>query len=222
MISGIIFDFDGLILETEEPIFMSYQELYKQYGRQLTLEDWAHVIGLSPEESNPLDELDRLVGNPFRRREAELFLAERQRALLEEQKVMPGIPAYLDSARKMGLKTAIASSSSHSWVDEHLERLGLEEYFDTVCCSDDVNYAKPDPELYHLALERLELTPREAFVLEDSPNGILAARRAGLFCVAVPTPLTGQLSLEKADMIMGSLAETSLADLIHQVENHGR
>jgi len=105
----------------------------------------------------------------------------------------------------------------YHWVHGHLERLGLMSYFDITCCADDVERAKPDPALYVLALEKLKLRPQQAIVLEDSPNGVLAAKRAKLFCVAVPTELTGQLSLDQADLKINSLADMPLDELLNQV-----
>lgn len=219
MLQGIIFDFDGIILETEGAIFQAYQELYRAHGQALSLADWAHVIGISPDEYDPLDDLARLIGPDFPREKAEETLRLREKDLIAEKPVQPGVQDYLDEAVQRSYKLAIASSSSHSWVDRHLKRLGLYSYFDAICCSDDVENAKPDPALYQLALQRLNLGADQAFVLEDSPNGALAAKRAGLFCVAVPTDLTGQLTFEHADLLIESLAEVSLEELLTRI-NH--
>ena len=96
----------------------------------------------------------------------------------------------------------------------HLTRLELHTHFVCIKCRDDVHHAKPDPALYRAALEALAVRPEEAIALEDSPNGILAAKRAGLFCVAVPNPLTSQLSLEQADLQIPSLTALPLAQLL--------
>ena len=113
----------------------------------------------------------------------------------------------------MGL--AVASSSSHTWVDSHLSRLGLAEHFNCVVCSEDVTpgRTKPNPDLFLLALDRLEVQKEAAVVFEDSPNGVRAAKSAGIFVVAVPNPLTIRLGVDGADLMVNSLAELSLDEL---------
>ena len=111
-----------------------------------------------------------------------------------------------------------ASSSSRNWVVGHLSQLGLLSYFDYIRCGDEVARKKPDPELYLAVLAALHIQAEQAIVLEDSPNGILAARRAGIFCVAVPNPLTSQLPLDHANLRLASLADMSLERLIEEVQ----
>jgi beta-phosphoglucomutase-like phosphatase (HAD superfamily) len=127
---------------------------------------------------------------------------------------------YIDDAKRLGLKVALASSSSHSWVDGHLSRLGLIAHFDCIKCSEDVKAVKPDPALYQSVLDELELSADEGIVLEDSANGILAAKRAGLFCVAVPNPMTCHLSLDLADLQLTSLADLPLEELLSRVQQN--
>jgi beta-phosphoglucomutase-like phosphatase (HAD superfamily) len=117
----------------------------------------------------------------------------------------------------LGLYLGLASSSSCKWVIDHLTRLGLVDYFDCICASDDVVHTKPDPELYLSVLRGLGVSAKEAIALEDSPIGIRAAKQAGLFCVAVPNPLTSQLALTQADLQLGSLAEMPLQQLLDKV-----
>lgn len=126
---------------------------------------------------------------------------------------------YLIDAKRLGLGIGLASSSTHEWVDAHLARLGLLERFDVVRCRDDVATAKPEPDLYLSALELLGVGPSEAIALEDSPNGVLAAKRAGIFCVAVPNTLTRQLPLPNANLILESLDKMPLPRLIELIES---
>ena len=145
---------------------------------------------------------------------------QRQRcdALIATQAVLPGVHDYLAEAGRLGLHLAVASSSSRAWVHGHLTRLTLHQHFLCIKCRDDVSHPKPDPALYQAALEALGVQPQEAIALEDSPNGILAAKRAGLFCVAVPNALTCQLLLDQADLQISSLAALSLAELLSTVQ----
>lgn len=217
-IQGLIFDFDGLILETEGPIFQAVQEVYQSFGQDLSLSTWGDVIGLSPAEHDPIADLEALVGKRLDRERLEAHLSDREHELILAQEVLPGVEDTIMEAKKKGLKLAIASSSSHKWVQGHLERLNLLPHFDVICCSDDVERAKPDPALYQLALEKLDLDPSQAIVFEDSPNGVLAANRAGLFSVVIPTALTKQLSLDHADMQLDSLAGVSLNEILERIQ----
>ena len=128
----------------------------------------------------------------------------------------PGVRDYLDAARRLGLGLAVASSSSRRWVAGHLERLGLADRFDVLRCAEDVTRVKPHPDLYVAALKALGAAPVAAIALEDSPNGVLAAKRAGLFCVAVPNPLTAKLDLTAADILLASLDELPLPALLRR------
>jgi beta-phosphoglucomutase-like phosphatase (HAD superfamily) len=86
--------------------------------------------------------------------------------------------------------------------------------FEPICTRDDVARSKPDPELYNLVLSRWDLKPQEAFVLEDSPNGIKAAKNAALFCVAVTNPITSRLDVSQADMIFSSFQDFTLQEIL--------
>jgi HAD superfamily hydrolase (TIGR01509 family) len=125
---------------------------------------------------------------------------------------------YIAEATHLGIQLAVASSSSRAWVSGHLTRLALSQHFLCIKCRDDVLQAKPDPALYQAALAALGVQPEEAIALEDSPNGILAAKRAGLFCVAVPNLLTRQLPLDHADLQISSLAALPLSELLRAVQ----
>ena len=140
----------------------------------------------------------------------------------EQKSALPGVREYIAEAKRLGLHLGVASSSSREWVVGHLTELGLSAYFDCIKCRDDVPRVKPDPALYQAVVETFALQPSQAIALEDSPNGIAAAKRAGLFCVAVPNPLTRQLSLAHADLLVSSLADLPLQHLLEHVQRHGR
>lgn len=213
-IRGLIFDFDGLILDSETPVFQAWKRLYREYDQHLALEDWADIIGVSPDDHHPIQDLQALVGDQLDREAARKKVSLWEQERVKQQPVLPGVKDTIQAAEDAGLKLGVASSSSHSWVDGHLERLNLLDRFQAVCCSDDVRRSKPDPEVYHLVLQRLGLSSPQAVVLEDSPNGMLAAKRAGLYCVAVPNPMTEDLSFEKEgyqpDLMLDSLEEFPL------------
>ena len=209
---GVVFDFDGLILDTESPEFTSWRDIFAEHGATLSLEAWSVCIGTA-DVFDPCAHLESQLGRPVDR---DALRAERRRrsdALIAAQAPLPGVVERIEEARAMGVKLAVASSSSRSWVEGHLERLGLAPYFACVRCSDHVAIVKPDPALYRAALDGLGVQPREAVAFEDSPNGLLAAKRAGLFCVAVPNEATRELALDAADLCVPSLAHVSLVEL---------
>lgn len=214
MIRVLIFDFDGLILETEEPIFLAWQEIYNEFGCQLSMESWSSTIGTSDFELEPLAELERQYGAPIDR---DVVLARhhaREAQFIQEKTVLPGVCQYLEDARHLGLKLAVASSSDRAWVAGHLNNHGLLAYFDTIKTSDDVQRTKPDPDLFMAVLKELNLMPDQALVLEDSPHGVKAAQRAGIFAVVVPNVMTRDLEFEQPHLRLNSLEEMDLETLL--------
>lgn len=220
-IRALIFDFDGLMVDTETPALQSWQEIYAEYGVTLSVHDWAATLGANAgfdahthlvallRERDPLL-AERVIA------EREAILARRQArkdALSAHQSLLPGVADLLAEARAADLPCAVASSSSRRWVEGWLQRLGVRHAFTTVVTADDVTATKPAPDLFLTAAVRLGLPPAECLVLEDSPNGIRAARAAGCPVVAIPGAISGQVPLPPADLTLPSLAHTSLAAL---------
>ena len=220
-VRGVIFDFDGLILDTESPEFTSWRDIFSEHGCVLSLEDWAVCIGTA-DVFDPCAHLEAQLGRAVDRDALRTERRRRSDALIAAQMPMPGVVERIAEARAIGLKLAVASSSSRSWVEGHLTRLDLARHFHCIRCSDHVEQVKPDPALYRLALQGLGLGPENAIAFEDSPNGILAAKRAGLFCVAVPNDATRELALDAADLRLESLREISLEALVAEVERRRR
>jgi HAD superfamily hydrolase (TIGR01509 family) len=218
MIRALIFDFDGLILDTETPVYRSWQELYASYGGCLTYEQWAQVVGTVSTEAEHFARLEAQISCPLDRKTLGPQRRERESEMILDQPVLPGVRETLIEGRRMGLKIGLASSASCQWVVGHLQRLDLLEHFDSVRGKDDVERVKPDPEIFLTVLRDLGAEPQEAMVFEDSPNGIRAAKAAGLLCVVVPNPVTRQYSLAQADLRLESLAELSLQSLIEKIE----
>ncbi len=216
-IKALVFDFDGLVVDTEVPIFRAWQRIYREHGQELPLDRWLTIIGTSSGSFDPVQELGDRIGEHLD--EAALDTLERlyyaeSTAL---QQLLPGVAEYLAGAHRLGLKTAVASSSTRKWVMEHLERFRIGGQFDAIVCREDVKRTKPDPELYRTALQRLGVQPDEAIALEDSTNGIQAAKAAGLYCVVVPNLLTADLDLTEADLRLLSLEAMSLPALLETV-----
>jgi len=213
VIRALVFDFDGLILETEMPAFESWAEMYRAHGQDLTRELWADYIGGESGWFEPAAHLESLVKVPFDRAAVQARRDARKTELVAALETMAGVREWILDARAAGLKLAVASSSGRAWVTGHLARLGLEGW-DAVVCREDVARAKPAPDLYVRACELVGVAPQEAIAIEDSPNGIAAAKAAGLRAVVVPNELTRELDLTRADCRLGSCAEVTLAELI--------
>ena len=221
VIKALIFDFDGLILDTETPDVHAWENIYAEYGFPFPLESWAQIIGGTGASTfNAAVHLQSLLSDSLDLDDLQRRQNRISHSLVDEQTVLPGVMDYLQDAKRLGLKLAIASSSSHSWVDKHAQRIGIFHYFDTVICADDVppGRTKPNPDLFLKALDQLVVRRSEAIVFEDSPNGVRAAKSAGIFVVAVPNPVTSLLSIENANLTLRSLADLSLAELLNKVQ----
>jgi HAD superfamily hydrolase (TIGR01509 family) len=216
VIGAIVFDFDGLILDTESPVFHAWRETYELHGVELERARWQAIIG-THEALDPLAELEALVGQPFDRQAVDDQRRARRNELLALEAVRPGIAEYLADAHRMGIAVGIASSSPRSWILEHLERLGMADAFACIRCYDDVNAAKPSPASYLAVCEELGVAPSDAIAIEDSPNGVKAAKTAGMWCLAVPNPMTIGLDFSEADLVVDSLADLPLPDLLARV-----
>ena len=212
---AVIYDFDGLLLETEGPTYQSWAETYEAHGVPISVEEWSLTIGRA-DHPDPWDELQRRVG----RRLAASVREERRRRrddLLHRLGPCAGVVESLDEARELGLGTAVASSSPVEWVGPHLERLGLAYHIDHLSCWDGTGPAKPAPDLYLRALGHLGVDAGEAVAFEDSHNGLLAAKAAGIRCVVVPTPMTAHMDFSLADLVVDRLGRPPLRDLLVQL-----
>jgi putative hydrolase of the HAD superfamily len=218
-IRGLLFDFDGLLIDTETPSRLAYEELYREHGHELPLDKWATLVGTIGAEFDPDAHLEQLVGTPLDRERMAQRLRARERELCDLEDLRPGIDDYLAEAERLGLKTAIVSSSTREWIARHLQRLDRVNSWDAIVAADgDVERAKPQPTLYLDALDALGLQPHEAIAFEDSLNGIRAAKSAGILCVAVPNPITETFALDEADLLLGSLEEVSLVELLDRAQ----
>ena len=217
-IAAVVFDFDGLVLDTELPIYTAWCAAFEAHGAAPpTIEEWSAEIGTS----GVIDIEAWLVERSDGAVDLDAMHASRRAhcaGLLEVEIVRPGVEAWLDEADAAGLGLAIASSSDAGWVVGHLERLGLRDRFThVVTAGDDGLPAKPAPDTYLTACALLGVDPEDALAVEDSPNGIKAAKAAGLWCVTVPHMLTETLDLSAADVRLASLASSTIADVIAQL-----
>ncbi|WP_018130965.1 HAD family hydrolase [Effusibacillus pohliae] len=218
MIKAVVFDFDGLIFDTETHEYRVLQEIYGEYGAELPLDVWGQCVGTHANFFDAYAYLESCTGKPVDRE----VLGKRRLEMFEErvqtETALPGVENYLAAAKRLGLKIGLASSSSRQWVTRWLTKLNLIDYFECIRTSDDVEHVKPDPALYLRALECLGVEPWQAIAFEDSPNGALAAKRAGMHVVIVPNFVTRSLPFGEHDLRLDSLAELELEQVIERLE----
>ncbi len=217
----MILDFDGLIVDTETPIYEAWRAVYDRHHQPLGLDLWQHALGTH----GVFDPLAHLAGACGGALDRDAVLAEvkaRSARGCEAQGLLPGVERLLADAGALGLGRAVASSSSAGWVEGWLERHGIRTSFEVVVARDHVRRVKPDPELFLLAAERLGAAPAACVVFEDSPNGMRAALAAGMSCVAVPNALTRPLARPEVHLVLGSLAERPLSEILDTLQAGAR
>jgi len=215
VIQAVFFDFDGLILDTEYPEFLAWKETFDRHGCLLALETWVAHLGKGAGNAtfSPYEELEAQLGCSIKRDVVRTAKRQRFSELMRDQALLPGIEARLEEALQGGCKVGLVSSSPREWIENYLRRFELVRAFDALFCGDEVAQTKPHPELYLKALSAFDVEAGQAIALEDSANGIAAAKAAGLFCVAVPNRMTRYSCLDQADLIIDSLADITLQDL---------
>jgi HAD superfamily hydrolase (TIGR01509 family) len=220
-VRAFLFDFDGLILDTETASRAGWRWLYAQHGHELPDDLWITLVGTHG-GWDIWGHLEELVGTPVDRDAWNTRRYEHELTLLEAERLRPGILDYLEFARERGLKRAIVSSASRRWIDMHLERLEQTVGWDAIVTADrDTARAKPHPTMYLEALELLGVAAEEAVVFEDSPNGVRAGKAAGIFVVGIPNDVTRDVGLAEADLVLDSLADLPPAELLERA-NAGR
>lgn len=214
-IKALIFDFDGTIVDTETPEFESWRLEYAVFGVEMPMELWVQLIGGNAKGLfEPYSWLEGKIGRGLDR----ASLRTRRRAammdLIAAERPRPGVEDWLTGSRARGMGLAIASTSQRPWVEQHLTNVGLLDRFDHLATGDQVEHAKPAPDLFLLAAQKLGIEPSEAIVIEDSRNGVAAAKAAGMFTIAVPNAMTAGLDLSAADLKVDSLAALDLGEAI--------
>jgi HAD superfamily hydrolase (TIGR01509 family) len=215
-IRALIFDFDGLILDTETPDLVAWQEIFAEHELELDHAFWCQFVGRHGGMLDVVAHLEQLVGIGL---DSEVILTRRRERCMEMIYALgprPGVERWLLDAQAESVRCAVASSSSLVWVEGHLERLGLLQHFAGVRCRDHVTRTKPDPDVYLAAIECLGVAADEAIAIEDSPHGVTAAKAAGLFCIAVPNEVTRPLDFCHADMVVESLDQIALRDVLNR------
>ncbi len=209
---AVIFDFDGTIFDSETPIYQAYAAALAEMGLELTIPEWATVVGHGEDDSYRA--MVAAVGVEFDRDDLESRYARQDRSWRDTLPALPGVEALLDELTAAGVPLGIASSSPETWVDTHLVRLGLRDHFTVIASRDQVEgRGKPDPASYRYATRELGADPARTIAIEDSNPGVTAALAAGLTVVAIPSEITRHTDLSAAHHTVATMAHLDLPSL---------
>jgi HAD superfamily hydrolase (TIGR01509 family) len=213
---AVVFDFDGLIIDSEWVIFEAAVAAFAAHGHALPVEAWATIIGTNS-DTDPTwwTNLCAAVGiSDFDQSMFEAAYEAQDRSNRDSLPLLPGVRELVDALTGAGVPIGIASSSSRAWLDRHLGRLGLADDFGTLVGADLVGgVGKPAPDVYLKACADLGATPARSVALEDSAHGVAAAKAAGMVAVAVPSRITVHNDFHQADLLVTSLVDLDVARL---------
>ncbi|WP_394126573.1 HAD family hydrolase [Vibrio hepatarius] len=216
---ALIFDFDGLLVDTESCMFRAWEALMKPYGVDVSPLQVAGLVGSSA-PATALYHLYRhhsgLNHSDTQIRDRVLELAYQMIETLSER---AGVRDYLNFAKQKRLKLALATSSEREHYLPILQRLNLDHYFDCFTGAEEIDEIrrKPCPDVYLTSLEKLGVSAHQAIAFEDSPPGVTAARSADISTVAVTNLLTRHLDVSHANVVLSSMSQLSLANLIERL-----
>jgi HAD superfamily hydrolase (TIGR01509 family) len=217
LIKGIIFDFDGVILNTETIEFKVFEDLFHEYGVKLPLEMWERRVGGDKNNFDPYDYLIAYSQCEIDKTELKKYKKNKYENRIENENLLPGVYSYLEAAKRMNLQIGLASSSPRKRIVDLLKRYEIAHFFTHIATAEDVDHVKPNPDLYLNVLEKMNLESSHVIAIEDSPAGFMSAKRAGIYCVIVPNEVTERLTFQQLDLRINSLDEIELPDLINQV-----
>ncbi len=202
---GIIFDFDGVLVDTEWAIYQSWVHLYAREGQEISIATYAPCLGAGYSHWDPAAHLEKLTGRKY---DWDKETPARQAMLeadLERSGLMEGALELLDWCAEQGIGLAVASSSSRRWVQGWLEKLGIYNRFAGVFTRTDGYPVKPNPALFEAAQQCLGLEKEDCLIIEDSENGTIAAQNAAIPCVAIPNRMTENSDFSRAAYRSASL-----------------
>jgi HAD superfamily hydrolase (TIGR01509 family) len=207
--AAVIFDMDGVLIDSEPLHFAVANEVLSEVGQSLSREENEEFIGTTTEYF--WDALIKRKGLPSTRAHWEARYDEVVlRLLARPRPAASGVSELVRHLHGLGVKLAVASSSKRTWIDATLLSIGLADAFEAEAAGDEVPRGKPEPDIYVLAAERLGVLPDRCLAIEDSPNGVLSARQAGMAVLGVRTPYTAHLTLDGAQLVIDSLTELDL------------
>jgi len=209
---AVVFDFDGLIVDSETPEFEAHRQIFAEHGVELTAEEWRGEVGIWSATRNWFTKLGEIIGRPV---DTVALREEKRRRFWQVIKMepLPGVRALLDELHAAAVPLALASSSEAWWINRATAQLDVTRYFRAIVTGDDVTHRKPHPEGYLVAAHRLGVAPARCVAIEDSQFGLAAAKAAGMKAVAIPNWLTAEHDLDAADLRVTDATELSAAIL---------
>lgn len=206
MISAAIFDLDGVVVDSEPLHYLSEKEMLSKRGVNLRRSDIKEIVGRTEMEG-----IQYLKDRFGLKDSAKQLYEEKQRIykrmLRKAVKPRPGLFKLLNSLEDEGMTLAIASSAPRENIDIVLKALGIEDKFRAVVSGDDVERGKPSPDIFLLAAQRIGIKPKNCLAIEDAQNGVEAAKRAGMTCIAVPNQFTQDQDFSRADAVVQGLED---------------
>jgi HAD superfamily hydrolase (TIGR01509 family) len=212
MPAAVIFDNDGLTLDTEHTWTRAESVLYARYGTEFTLDHKREMLGTSGEKSALT--MERHLGQPGRGRELHVELRELVHAELDGTGVepMPGAVELIEALRGIGTPIGLATNSGREFATRALRAAGIYDHFDAVVSAEDVDRPKPAPDVYLAAAAAVGAPAEDCVALEDSETGVTAAKAAGMTVIGVPS-FPG-IDLDAADLVVESLRDAGVWDLL--------
>ncbi len=206
MINSVVFDMDGVLLDSIPQHREAFEEVFRENGIEISKEDFVEVSGMTTP-----DIIRNIAKKHGKEVDVERMSEEKDRKAIEkisdDMKIFDGVHDVIENLKKSGFRIGFASSSDRSVIDHFMEKSGLGGMFDSVVAGIDLHRSKPDPEVFLVAAERMGSEPEECAVVEDARNGIIAARRAGMVCIGVRSEYIRPEDLEKADIVVDSIKE---------------
>jgi HAD superfamily hydrolase (TIGR01509 family) len=216
-LDALIFDLDGLIVDTESVVHSVWLSVFERHGCSFTVVEWSHAVG-GDGQFRPLDALRERSHVPVEAGARLMDSIEKQiEARLDGIAPLPGVASWMHDALRLGVRIGVASNSPREWVEARLNQVGLRDLVEAISCRDESPNAKPAPDIYLTACSRLDVSPHRSVAVEDSRTGVAAAKAAGLRCIAVPNHLTRHHDLSAADLIVNSLASVGFADTMMKI-----
>lgn len=217
---AVVFDFDGLVLDTERTSYQATQEVFSEHGEEFSAQYWASMVGLT-DHPHWTTILEEQLGHGIDREKWVQHKSARSWELASELELMPGVLALFEALRAVGVPMAVASASRARWAEGHLHQRGLDHYFTSIRGREHTERTKPHPDPYLSACAALGVEPSAAIAIEDSVPGVASAKSAGLTVVAVPGGMTADHDYVLADLIVLSCADLTVGDLAHLQTRHG-
>ncbi|MFD2130260.1 HAD family hydrolase [Pseudogracilibacillus auburnensis] len=219
MIKALVFDLDGTIIDTEEITFESYKQAFQYYDFELTLDVWEKWVGAVGTPQKVCKYVAEQTGKEIDFQKIQQLQDEVFSQLITDKEPLPGVIDMLEAGKKADLKIGLATNSGSKWANHFLTMLKIKDYFDNVYTFDHIKQPKPDPEIYVKSIQHFNVAPREAIAFEDSVVGSIAAKRAELHTIVVPSKLTKKATFDHADLKIDSMAKLDLPTLINELSS---